>query len=350
MFNIHTDLTSIVNAEEAIESPQFQNNHVNLSENVLLNTMMKSNKVEIYNRIAQEGFDDSIIFKHRRHKKPIDMTTSINSLSSTSSDEHDGNISKPTIMNLSTVSIFPDHFNCQLSGRFEANIKRHAINTSCGDLTIGFSDNEYFHVRHNNEFQSIVVMVKPELLISLTGRNPIVIEPDKKTPFFIHRGKPNQQISLLANQLANLAAPQNRQPLLINSVALEFLHWQLNTFNPEAKKDILSARERKQLEQARDFLLSDLSTPPTIETMSKRVGLNQCKLKQGFKLLFSKSIYAYFLSERMKKARYLLYNNSVTETAIIMGYSNVSHFSSAFRKQFGLLPKDARRQLIGLNG
>lgn len=70
--------------------------------------MMKSNKVEIYNRIAQEGFDDSIIFKHRRHKKPIDMTTSINSLSSTSSDEHDGNISKPTIMNLSTVSIFPD--------------------------------------------------------------------------------------------------------------------------------------------------------------------------------------------------------------------------------------------------
>ncbi len=36
--------------------------------------------------------------------------------------------------------------------------------------------------------------------------------------------------------------------------------------------------------------------------------------------------------------------NSVTETAVMMGYSNISHFSSAFRKQFGVLPKEIRRQ------
>ncbi|GJQ77796.1 hypothetical protein Trydic_g16056 [Trypoxylus dichotomus] len=109
IFNIHTDLTSVVNAEEAIESPQFRNNHVNLSENALLNAMMKNNKTEIYNKIAQEDFDDSIIFKHHKQKKPTEITTSENSLSSTSSDEHESSITtKPTIMNLSTVSILPD--------------------------------------------------------------------------------------------------------------------------------------------------------------------------------------------------------------------------------------------------
>ncbi|KAK9751564.1 hypothetical protein QE152_g4917 [Popillia japonica] len=108
VFNIHTDLTSVVNAEEAIESPRFRGNPVNLSENVLLNTMMKNNRTEIYNKIGQEDFDDSIIFKHRRQKKPTDMATSINSLSSTSSDEPDGSIIKPVLMNVSTVSILPD--------------------------------------------------------------------------------------------------------------------------------------------------------------------------------------------------------------------------------------------------
>ena len=46
----------------------------------------------------------------------------------------------------------------------------------------------------------------------------------------------------------------------------------------------------------------------------------------------------------MNKAKQLLVTNSVTETAIIMGYSNISHFSSAFRKQFGVLPKEVRQQ------
>lgn len=69
---------------------------------------MKNNRTEIYNKIGQEDFDDSIIFKHRRQKKPTDMATSINSLSSTSSDEPDGSIIKPVLMNVSTVSILPD--------------------------------------------------------------------------------------------------------------------------------------------------------------------------------------------------------------------------------------------------
>ncbi|KRT79596.1 hypothetical protein AMK59_8493 [Oryctes borbonicus] len=109
IFNIHTDLTSVVNAEEATESPQCRNNHVNLSENALLNAMMKNNKTEIYNKIAQEDFNDTIIFKHHKHRKPIEMGTSANSLSSTSSDEHESTITnKATMMNLSTVSILPD--------------------------------------------------------------------------------------------------------------------------------------------------------------------------------------------------------------------------------------------------
>ncbi|GAB7541632.1 helix-turn-helix transcriptional regulator [Cupriavidus sp. 8B] len=66
------------------------------------------------------------------------------------------------------------------------------------------------------------------------------------------------------------------------------------------------------------------------------------KLKQGFRSLFASSIYAYFQAERMRQARQFLRKHNVTETAMMLGYSNISHFSSAFRKQFGMLPSAVR--------
>ncbi len=48
----------------------------------------------------------------------------------------------------------------------------------------------------------------------------------------------------------------------------------------------------------------------------------------------------------MRKAMRLLKANNVTETAMLLGYSNVSHFSNAFRKQLGVLPNQARQDML----
>lgn len=53
---------------------------------------------------------------------------------------------------------------------------------------------------------------------------------------------------------------------------------------------------------ARDRLLLDLSAPPTIAELAREIGLNQLKLKQGFKTLFGTSIYALFQRHRMERA------------------------------------------------
>lgn len=94
--NIHTDTTSIMNAEEAVES------HLNNDD--------FKNKLEIYDKIGNEQFEDNILFKHSRRKKPNEMTVSISSWSSNSSDEKDSTsvTTKSTVMNLSTVGVLPD--------------------------------------------------------------------------------------------------------------------------------------------------------------------------------------------------------------------------------------------------
>uniref|UniRef100_A0A1Y1MJB7 HPS5-like beta-propeller domain-containing protein n=2 Tax=Photinus pyralis TaxID=7054 RepID=A0A1Y1MJB7_PHOPY len=92
--NIHTDSTSVINAEEATESPRRRPKP---------NESYK--KLQIYDKISNQNFDDDILYKTRRPKK----AQSVASWSSNSSDEHDGgHVSKPTIMTESTVNILPD--------------------------------------------------------------------------------------------------------------------------------------------------------------------------------------------------------------------------------------------------
>lgn len=46
------------------------------------------------------------------------------------------------------------------------------------------------------------------------------------------------------------------------------------------------------------------------------------------------------------KNQAVITKQGVTETVIIMGYRNISHFRAAFKKQFGVLPKQVRRQCM----
>jgi len=105
----------------------------------------------------------------------------------------------------------------------------------------------------------------------------------------------------------------------------------------------MGAREQRLLWQAREQLLSDLSRPPTIEQLARESGLNALKIKRGFKALFGTTVYGLFQRERMQRVWLLLQHRSVTETALMLGYSNISHFSATFRKQFGVLPSEIKR-------
>lgn len=98
-FSIHTDDSAIINAEEAIESEM---------HNKILGSGDMKAKLEIYKKIGTEEFDDTILFKHSVRKRQNCMTASTMSLSSTSSDEKDGKVVTPSIMNLSSVGLLPD--------------------------------------------------------------------------------------------------------------------------------------------------------------------------------------------------------------------------------------------------
>lgn len=249
-----------------------------------------------------------------------------------------------------TKHVFPSdaqhiHLNSILAGKFEATVGDQFLQCGCGDFNIGFSAGENFCSYHSKDFSNLAIMIKPELLTELAGEELCGKELSKCLSFFVKQRGANSKVNACANRIHRLIKEPQASPLLLHSATLDYLYWHLSALKAVDSGNQVSLREKKQLIAARDFLLSDLSSPPTISDVAKEVGLNQCKLKQGFKVLFDNTVYGCFQEARMNKAMSLLKDNNVTETAISLGYSNVSHFSVAFRKQFDVLPKEARLNL-----
>ena len=98
--------------------------------------------------------------------------------------------------------------------------------------------------------------------------------------------------------------------------------------------------EREKIIRAREILLSHIGDPITIKELSRKVAINECYLKKGFKVMFGTTIFDFYQDQRMEHARYLLYEKGLTvsEVSAQLGYSSISHFSTAFKKHTGLKP------------
>lgn len=107
-------------------------------------------------------------------------------------------------------------------------------------------------------------------------------------------------------------------------------------------KFLANQSDRDKIMHARDVLLQHLGDPITIKELSRKVAINECYLKKGFKEIFGTTIFEFYQQQRMEHARYLLYEKglSVTDVSAILGYSSISHFSTAFKKHTGLKPCD----------
>ncbi len=97
---------------------------------------------------------------------------------------------------------------------------------------------------------------------------------------------------------------------------------------------------RERIIKAREVLLQHICEPITIRELSKKVAINECYLKKGFKEIFGTTIFDFYQNQRMEHAKYLLYEKglSVTDVAAMLGYSSISHFSTAFKRHTGIKP------------
>lgn len=100
-----------------------------------------------------------------------------------------------------------------------------------------------------------------------------------------------------------------------------------------------------KFELVKKLILENIATHNPISRLSAQSGLNEYKLKVGFKLLYGTTLYGFLQDQRMKQAIHLLSvtEDSIQEIAAKCGYGYSTNFIAVFRKRYKLKPTHYRR-------
>ena len=106
----------------------------------------------------------------------------------------------------------------------------------------------------------------------------------------------------------------------------------------------------KRINQAKTVIEEQLGNPElTVESLAKSLSLSSRYLRALFSP--SEKISHYILRRRLEEcakelANALLQHTSITSIAFKHGFNSTAHFSRAFRKQYGMTPREYRKQQL----
>lgn len=115
-------------------------------------------------------------------------------------------------------------------------------------------------------------------------------------------------------------------------------------FLPAESEGVLATRNRsvagKRVDRVTEILGRRLDEPPSLKELGREVGCSPYHLSRTFSQVMGMTIPRYVRQVRMERAAELLRSGryNVTEAAMEVGYSSLSHFSQAFCETMGCCP------------
>ncbi|WP_343667806.1 AraC family transcriptional regulator [Chitinophaga sp.] len=214
-----------------------------------------------------------------------------------------------------------------------AGVEHAHISKQDGLAVVGmnFSKERFLQLANNNG------RVLDMLANNVAGNRPIILNKKSNHPI-------TARMLMILDDIRNCQFQGGHKKLFLQSKVIELLALQCEQQEQaeavRRERFALSAVDRERIYYARDFLLTHMQAPPSLTELSRAAGINEFKLKNGFRLVFDNTVYGYLNDHKMEHARQLLQSpaQSVTQIAEQLGFSSVQHFSTAFRKKFGVSP------------
>lgn len=146
------------------------------------------------------------------------------------------------------------------------------------------------------------------------------------------------EILMIISQIDQAFELGKTKNMYIEGKILELLSLQINYWHSCHNSSKIPSDELEKIRKAEYILISSVGKPPSVPALAAMVGLNSYKLKNGFKLVYSNTVFGHLLIYRMNKARHLLQNSelSILEVGMECGYEHSSHFCKAFKRKFGV--------------
>lgn len=159
-------------------------------------------------------------------------------------------------------------------------------------------------------------------------------------------GSIDSPIQQVIQQIINCNYSGDLKKLFMLSKCIELLVLCAESYDLANKKDpfIKNKADKEKIIAVRDLINERVTDPPNLSQISRLVGLNEYKLKRGFKETFNNTVFGYLAEQRLHLAHQYLRDTKKTaaEISYELGYATPQHFNNAFKKKFGLTPFSVR--------
>jgi AraC-like DNA-binding protein len=232
-------------------------------------------------------------------------------------------------------------------------LNQQVISTST-NRTHGFKfdpQNEFkHHIKANTPFHIIHFGVSPTYILDFLPTNEAWADHLKTS---IHKGE-----RLINSHYANITLAQERilqnimdcpltgkfRVMMMETSIVQLMLLQFHSFyqSDAVKQSATCKKDIELVHGVKDYLIKNFLESHSLESLSKHFGTNTNKLMTLFKKTFGKSLFEYISELKMDMAHRLLQDEGkqVVEVARVTGYKNPNHFSTAFKKRFGVSPSE----------
>ncbi len=220
-----------------------------------------------------------------------------------------------------------------------------------GMVVISSLSNSYGYSRSLSKgiFSGVSLYVDPNLLRSYIEPELPSLPKELKKFFegtqrhFLMASQMTGPTCMAATQIINSPYTGKAGQLFYESKALELLSLRLTALKEKSdtgSTHMLKKADIESIHAVRNLLIQNLQNPPSLVKLARDAGINEYKLKIGFKKVFDSTVFGFVQNCRMEKALALLQQGelNVSDVAWETGYTNVSHFIRAFRKKYSVNP------------
>lgn len=225
--------------------------------------------------------------------------------------------------------------------------KKYTINK--GDIFIYKTLNrvEYFKFKYN-DYKNISIHMNFNTIKNVV--NPLweyklVLEWEKNIDKIFKKDiliieKASYDIKRISEDIDSLTISNIVDYMTLKLKTIEFL----TTFLQEKSegifnKDIME-EESKLVISAKEIIDNNIESTPSIKELAENLNTSIYKLQKGFKNITGNTVYEYIKLSKLKRAKYLLKNSSMSiiEISNEIGYENPSKFSKVFKNYNNITP------------
>ena len=170
------------------------------------------------------------------------------------------------------------------------------------------------------------------------------IEKKRTRLLSANHGVIDLKIKQVLADICNCIMKGSVKKLYLEAKVLELLALQLESLN----KSVVTGGEpadKELFHHIHTYLTEHFLDEISLNSICRQFGINEFKLKRGFQHHFNTSVIRFLTGLRMQKARELLEfsDSSLLQVSELLNYSHPNHFSTAFKKYFGVAPSEVRR-------